>query len=172
VTSATGPFVGLRLRMTGTLRATVAGKFTASPDAKAILEGFDPANGRTIWSFDAGHAVGLISEQLQPPQTGTAEIVLRAPGGGYVDLDLRTGARHRIARTAPAWCRGPVFYHLAVPGRASALYVGQSSVYPCNGAGSRTSLPAHVPSFIQAGSTTDGMTAWSDTTGVLAAPVS
>jgi hypothetical protein len=169
---ATGPFVGLRLRMRGTLTATFAGKFTASRDATAILEGFDPANGRTIWSFDAGHALGLISEQLQPPQTGTAHIVLRAPGGGYVDLDLRTGAHHRIARSAPAWCRGPVFYHLAAPGQAPVPYVGQSSLYPCNGAGSRTPLPAHVPSFIQAAATTDGMTAWSDTTGVLAAPAS
>jgi PQQ-like domain len=175
--STPGRFVGLRLRMTGTLRATVTETLTPSRDATATLEGFDPANGRTIWSFDAGHSIGVITQKPQPPQTGAARIALRGPSGKYVDLDLRTGARHAVARTAPAWCRGSITYSEALPyrasgGRSSTTYVGEASLYPCNAAGSRTAIPAHVPSFVAAGSTTNGVVAWSDTTGVYAVPVS
>jgi hypothetical protein len=153
--------------MTGTIRATFTGTLTPSRDATATIEGFDPATGRTIWSFPAGHSAGLITMRLQPPQTGARRIVLRGPGGGYVDLGLRTGARHRIARTAPAWCRGTILYHLS-----TTAYVGQESRYPCDAAGSRTAIPLHVPPFVATGSTTDGIAAWSDSAGVRAAPVS
>ena len=36
----------------------------------------------------------------------------------------------------------------------------------------RTAIPAHIPPFVQVGSTTSGVVAWSDTTGVIAAPAS
>jgi PQQ-like domain len=52
-----GPSVGVRLRATGTISG-VPGKGAqpvASPDARAVLEGFDPRNGRTRWTFDVGH---------------------------------------------------------------------------------------------------------------------
>ena len=68
--ATTARFVGLRLRMTGTLTVTFTETFTPSRDATATLEGFDPASGRTIWTFDAGHSIGLLTFQLQPPQTG------------------------------------------------------------------------------------------------------
>jgi hypothetical protein len=171
--STPGRFVGLRLRMKGTLKATFKEIFTASPDATATLEGFDPANGRTLWSFDAGHSVGLITQQLQPPLTGAARILLRGRNGGYVALDLRTGARHAVARTTPAWCRGPITYSIGPPDpKGSTIYNGQSSLYPCNAAGARRAIPAHVPRFVATNSTTDGVVAWSDTKRVLAVPVS
>jgi hypothetical protein len=174
--STPGRFVGLRLRMTGTITVTFTETFTPSRDATATLEGFDPASGRTIWTFDAGHSIGLLSFQLQPPQTGATRIVLRTPSGNYVDLDLRTGARHAVARTTPAWCRGSITYPESVPYRTAGhrltVYVGQASVYPCDAGGSRTAIPAHVPSFIAVGSTTNGVVAWSDTTGVIAVPAS
>ena len=170
------PFVGLRLRMTGTIKATIKETFTASRDATATLEGFDPSNGRTIWTFNAGRSVGLITEQVQAPQPASGHIVLRAPSGGYVDLDLRTGARRAVARTVAAWCRGAVTYSQAVPYRTPAqpltMFVGEASLFPCNATGSRTAIPAHLPSFVAAISTTDGVVAWSDPTGVVAAPLS
>lgn len=166
------PFVGLRLRMSGPLRVTSTGTFTASRDAKVTLEGFDPATGRTRWSFAAGHSVGLITQQLQPLRTGVARILLRIPSGRYVELDLRTGARHAVARSVPAWCRAAITYRLDRVGGNRLLYVGDESLYPCDAAGARTAIPAHVPAFIERNSTTSGVVAWADTTGVQAAPVS
>jgi outer membrane protein assembly factor BamB len=172
--AASEPVVGLRLRMSGTLKVTFdALKFTASPDASATLEGFDLANGRTIWHFNAGRSVGLITQALQPPTTGTDRILLRGRSGGYVDLNLRTGARQRVARTTPAWCRSATFYRQAVPyvaaGHSLTKYVGQPSLFPCNATGRRLSVPARVPPIAGSiGARSNGFVAWSDNTGVIA----
>jgi hypothetical protein len=47
-TATARPPVGLRLRMTGTLKETFTAKVTASPAATVTIEGFDPASGRTL----------------------------------------------------------------------------------------------------------------------------
>jgi hypothetical protein len=167
--------VGLRLRMTGTIKATLTGKFSASSDATVAIEGFDPANGRTLWRFDAGRSVGLISQSLHSAQTGPERIVLRDRSGRYVDLDLRTGAHHRVAPTARGWCRGLILYRQAdpsAPGKTTT-YVGQGSLFPCLATGKRLPTPARASTLVgDIGATTLGVVAWSDTTGVIAAPAS
>jgi hypothetical protein len=170
------PAVGLRLRMTGTLKATFTEQFSASPDATVAIEGFDPATGRTLWHFNAGRSIGLISQSLHTAQTGPERIVLRDRRGGYLELDLRTGARHRVAPTARGWCRGAIFYRQAVPylaagGRKITQYVGQGSLFPCLATGKRLPTPARASTLVRdIGATTRGVAAWSDTTGVIAAP--
>ncbi|NNN22489.1 MAG: hypothetical protein HKL80_10885, partial [Acidimicrobiales bacterium] len=56
--NATAPTIGVRTRETGTATANLKTyKFTVSSDASVVIEGFDLATGKTLWSFDAGHDV-------------------------------------------------------------------------------------------------------------------
>ena len=167
--------VGVRLRMAGTAKATFAGHVSLSPGATATIEGFDPATGRTIWRFEAGHAVGLLTQTFHAAQTGVERLVLRDQGGSYVDLDLRTGVRHRVDRTARGWCRGEIVYHQAIPYDTShgpvTKYVGQGSLFPCVATGARLPTPPRAGAVAAAiGAKANGIVAWSDTGGVIAVP--
>jgi hypothetical protein len=163
--------------MTGTLKETVTAKLTASPTATVTIEGFDPASGRTLWRFAAGRSVGLISQAVHTAQTGLERIILHDRAGGYVDLDLRTGAHRAVAATARGWCRGAIIYHQAVPyqapGRKITMYIGQGSLFPCLATGTRLPTPARAsPLVAEIGATANGVVAWADTTGVIAVPAS
>jgi hypothetical protein len=167
--------VGLRLRMSGTLKVTYAGMFTPSADAKATIEGFNLANGRTKWRFDAGRSVGLITESLQSPQLGPETIVIQDLAGRYVDLNLRTGAHHRVSRSIRGWCRSAVNYPQAVPYVSAkhtySTYIGQGALFPCDATGARVRIPKTVPPLVgEIGATSDGLVAWSDHAGLMAVP--
>ena len=175
--SKSRPAIGLRLRMTGTLKATVTAKVSASPNATVALGGFDLATGRTIWHFNAGRSIGLIAQTLHSAQTGRERIVLRDRTGRYMDLDLRTGARHRVAPTARGWCRGAMIDRQTVPyataGQRITTYIGQGSLFPCAANGTRLPIPARASALVaDIGATTHGVVAWSDTSGVIAVPAS
>jgi hypothetical protein len=50
-------------------------------------------------------------------------------------------------------------------------YIGQYGLYPCTSASARLPTPKHVPAFVAAiDATADGLLAWSDSTGITAAP--
>jgi outer membrane protein assembly factor BamB len=171
------PTVGVRLRMAGTLGVTIGSsfKFSVSRDANVVVQGFDLRTGRTLWSFDAARSVGLIDQTLLPPQSGANSIILRDKTGTYMDLNLRTGARHGISAAAPGWCRGSILYKQAVPYQAAnhtiTTYVGQLSLFPCLATSKRLETPRQAPTFVGAiGAKADGLVAWSDTTGVIAVP--
>ena len=132
-------------------------------------------------SFDAGHSVGLITQTLQPPQTGLNTILVRSRTGRFVDLDLLTGAQHTASASSHGWCRSAITYEQAVPYQGGggggtpvvtiSTYVGEQSLFPCLATGKRLPTPARVPSLVdRIGATTDGIVAWSDTTGVNAVP--
>ena len=167
--------IGLRLRMRGTLTSKSVGSFSTSPNTIVTLEGFALATGRTLWRFNAGRAVALIAPTTPLPQTTVDRIILRARAGDYVELDLRTGARRHVASTTRAWCRGFVTYRETVPyqtaGRTITKYIGQGSLFPCLATGARLQTPTRVPAIVAAiGASAEGVVAWSDKTGVTAAP--
>jgi outer membrane protein assembly factor BamB len=176
------PTVGVALREVGILNVTISPlKFATSAGANVTIEGFDLGTGKTRWSFDAGHSVGLIAGTLQPPQTGASSILVRTRARRFVDLDLRTGAERKASASSRGWCRSPIIYPQAVPYQGGGsggspvhtitTYVGQQSLYPCLATGTRLPTPARAPTFVaELGATAGGVVAWSDKTGVTAVP--
>ncbi len=85
-------------------------------------------------------------------------------------------SKGRSTGTPTPWCRKVVTYHQDAgydTGAGEAhTYIGQYGLRPC-AAGSQRALavPAAVPSFVGGiGASDAGLVAWSDTTGVFAAP--
>jgi outer membrane protein assembly factor BamB len=173
-----GPSVGVRLREVGTIsgRTSGAGLPTPSRGARAIVEGFDPADGRRRWTFDAGRSPGLITFASLPPQVGTNTVVVRDRTGRLAALNLVDGSHRHVSAHVSGWCNAPIFYKLNVPYQAGggiriSDYVGAFARFPCAVAGGRKPTPSRVPAFVGAiGAQADGLIAWSDTRGFFAAP--
>jgi hypothetical protein len=169
-----GPTVGLRTRSVGTVKGSFNGLPVASRSTRVTLEGFDPATGRTIWRFAAGHDPGLITQKLLPPRLDTKSIALPNGRRGTVALDLLHGNHHAIAPSTAAWCRIPILYkqrsaYPAGNGAKLTTYIGQFALYPCSAQGRRRKTPTVVPSFVTAiGAHSNGLIAWTDTKGVVA----
>jgi PQQ-like domain len=174
-----GPTIGVRLRATGTVSG-VPGSGTlpvASPDARAMLEGFDPSSGRTRWTFDAGHDPALLTQARLPPLVASSTIAVRARGR-FAALDLASGRRRRLDPSARAWCTTITRYkeHTAYQpavGPPSATYVGQYALFPCRPDFRRLPAPRRAPAFLaDLVAHAAGLVAWSDTGGIVAVPAS
>jgi hypothetical protein len=176
---AGGETVGLRLVERGDLsfsRAHPTARGVVSTDARAVIEGFSPASGRTLWRFDAGRNSGLIDGRLIPAQTGAHTVILAGAGGRLIALDLAGGARRGVPDTARGWCRKTIVYrqkqgYAVEPGTADT-YIGQYALSWCS-ARSQQPLapPPAVPAFVgDIGARNAGVVAWSDSAGVIAAP--
>lgn len=168
---ASGPSVGIRMLARGTVSFSTGGGIPkVSHDASATLQGFDPATGRTIWSFAAGRDVQLMSDEGVPPLLGKDVIALRSPSGRIVGLDLARGKTSTVLAHRAAWCETTIRYrlsHAQYYAGKSGVYVGQSALHPCTADGRHAAIPARPPSFVGAiGSHTAGMTAWSDAAAV------
>jgi hypothetical protein len=166
------PTVALRLLAKGTLSGPANAIPRVSATATATLQGFEPATGRTLWTFAAGHNPGLILGTSPPPRLSQETIAVRNNSGALESLNLRTGVRHGIAHSAAAWCSRFIQYRLTIgyPGVTSGVihdHIGQYAAIPCTPAGRRTKRPTLVPQFV--GAATSGLVVWSDTHGVFAA---
>jgi outer membrane protein assembly factor BamB len=170
------PLIGLRLRVRGTLVHRLEGTpITLSPDFDTTLEAFSLATGKTAWHYDLGHTATLVWASPAPPQTSADRLVLPAADGGYDELDLATGAHHRVARSVTAWCRQTIEYRQAEgwssDGHMQYDYDGQDSLYACNATGKRIDPPARVPSYVASiGANARGMVAWSDSHLLIGVP--
>jgi hypothetical protein len=148
-----------------------------SRDARAVLQGFSPASGLTLWSFDAGRNVGLIRGTLNPPLIDATTIAIRDLHGRLRALDLEHGTRRFLPSDTVGWCRAPIFYRqnlgYEIDGTKITDYVGQESLFPCAAAtGDRVVAPAGPPAFLgDIGARSGDLIVWSDTSGVRAAPV-
>jgi hypothetical protein len=166
------PTIGARLIETGTANATVGGSLSYSRNATAKLQGFNPATGKTIWSFDARHDMHLVGGGGLP-QIGQASIVLKT-GSSETALNLSTGATRRVQANAHAWCERILTFKLKDAqyyGGKTGTYVGQYGLYPCTVNGLASTIPASVPSFIrEEGASADGLTAWTTPNAVYAKP--
>jgi PQQ-like domain len=175
-----GPRVGLRLVETGTVSFAKSGppNPVVSHRARVTIQGFSPARGRTIWSFDAGRNVGLMTQLLIPAQVGPNTIVLRDRRGRPVALDLAKGSSRAVPGTAQGWCSKPIQYRQAIgyeTGDSPLVhdYVGQFALFRCTASTQhRVPVPSRVQAFLAAiGTRSAGLIAWSDTSGVIARPV-
>jgi outer membrane protein assembly factor BamB len=172
-----GTSVGVRMRASGTISGDPSGNGlpVASPDARAVLEGFDPSSGRTRWTFDAGHDPGLLTQTRLPPQIAASTIALRA-GGRFVALDLANGRRRPLGPSARAWCMKITQYKEHTPYQPSGgppvtSYLGEYALFPCRPDARRLPTPRRAPAFVgDVGARAAGLVAWSDTSGVLASP--
>jgi hypothetical protein len=159
-------------------RLTVTGKLPPapklSPGGDVVVEGFNLATGKTLWSYDAGADASLASFQ-PPPLLGAYAVALPAPSGGMTAVNLATGARRPVSPATPAWCQPLVTYH-AQPefslggGVTSDTHVGQSALEPCQASGHSAAVPPAVPGFV--GAAAGGFTVWSEPSAVVAAPTS
>lgn len=169
------PTTGLRLRATGTARSSQSSvTLSLSPGANVVLEGFDLATGKTLWSYDAG-SDGAIFTQT-PPLLGPHLVALPASGGGTVAVNLATGAHSPVPPGAVGWCRSLITYKTQVGypipnGQPDYERIGQEAIKPCQAAlGSSSATPQTVPGFV--GTVVGGLTVWSESSRVAAAPTS
>ena len=171
-TSFASVSVGVRVIETGTVSGGANLKTTVSPNATITIQGFDPATGKTDWSYNAGHAVNLIMAGALP-LIGENSLVLHLTSGEVV-LNLRTGTTTRINPSARAWCAHTITYKLSQSQYfhgGSGGYVGQEALYPCTLNGATSPIPATIPSFIsERGANADGVVAWTEAGGVYARP--
>lgn len=172
---STGPNVGIRIRATGTLSGNPGGGLpTVSPGATAILEGFTPATGRTLWSFDIGSDLSLIAQTRLPPRLASTTLILTGRSGTPVVLNLANGTQTAPPHGGTAWCQSVTTYHENVPyqagnGQSISQYVGDYALFPCDGQEHPVATPTSVPSFV--GPQVGGLVAWSEASQVAAAPV-
>ena len=174
------PTTGIRLRATGLLtgRTDSSKPPVGTAATRVSIEGFEPATGRTNWTFDAGQDNKLILQTLLPPQTGPTTIVLHGADGHTVALDLTTGARRRASAHTVGWCRRTTPYKQSVPyqprkGLKITEYIGQDGVVACSPSGRRVRPPSAAPSFLaQVGAESGGLIALSDKSGITAIPTS
>jgi len=158
--------VGVRLRETGTLTFRGGGgNGIVAPGDDVTIEGFDPATGNTLWTFDAGDDAGLIAATEVPPQTRATVVVL--PNAKVIPnlVDLISG--HAMPATGPveAWCEPlTTTYDLGSLGQ----YTAAAASFACDAEGHRIRTPGRIPSFV--GPSIRGVTAWSDVNQVVAAP--
>ncbi len=165
------PTLGVRLRMTGTGTLADSGE-TASPGATVIVEGFDLATGKTVWSFDDGHDAALI-ESSSPPQADDATVILPGAHGTPTQVDLSTGAQSPVPVAMVAWCTASTTYYEPTPfrpGNGTSIhdYIGNSATFPCDASSHPVAVPSQVPDF--AATTIGGTAAWSEVNEVVAAP--
>jgi outer membrane protein assembly factor BamB len=176
-TEAAGPTVGVLLHESGTASGSPTGAAlpTVSQNARVSLLGFDPATGRILWRFAAGHDRDLLGLRRLPPQIAANTVVLADARGGLITLNLANGARAATTPSRRAWCRAPLTYTESVPytannGLSTTHYIGQFGLYPCTTTAVRRPQPTRIPNFVGAiGAEADGLVAWSDSTGVTAA---
>lgn len=117
---------------------------TTTSGLSVVIEGFDPASGRTRWSHDLGAARAMVGDGVVPIASDTQSVVRIA--GVYRVLDLRTGATS--AASAPAyWCLDDRTFH-AVPQAPTEYRVGEV-VSACRADGAKTTaVPATAPDAV------------------------
>ena len=167
------PGTGLRLRATGTARSSLSSTTPSlSPGADVVVEGFDLATGKTLWSYDAGRDGPLLTQT--PPRLGSYMVALPAPSGGTVALNLATGAHRPLLPGAVGWCQSVIIYKTQVGwdtnGKIQYARLGQQAIKPCRVSGTPVAIPQTVPGFV--GTVVGGLTVWSESSEVAAAPTS
>jgi PQQ-like domain len=171
------PTIGVRLRATGTASVSLSSlRLHLSPDADVVVEGFDLTTGKTLWSYNAGSDGHLVYQM--PPLLGPHVVVLPAPGGGKVALDLATGAHRPVAPRSSGgvgWCGSTITYRTQVGypssnGKLTYRRLGQAAIKPCKASGASAATPQTAPGFV--GTVVGGLTVWSESSEVAAAPTS
>ena len=163
------PTMGLRLRVTGTATYSLSETPKLSAGGDVVIEGFNLATGKTMWSYDAG-GDGALLEDL-PPVIGNEVVALPVSSHEAVALNLTTGKHKLISPETPGWCGSGTTYTTKIgysDGHGGTSYErpASSGYQPCDTLGTTISEPATLPSFV--GITVDGLTVTSDSSEVAA----
>lgn len=163
---------GVRLRVTGTVSSTQSDPTPKlSPGGDVVIEGFNLATGKTLWSYDAGADGGLLNGS--PPIVGPQVVAVPTPSGEIAALDLTTGKHRLISAGTSGWCTSGTTYKTKVgypDGQGGTTYDRSafSGYAPCDTSG------ADIPNSTAPNSawiTVDGLTVTSDSSEVAAVPV-
>lgn len=133
-------------------------------------EGFDPATGKTRWSWRAGPVRGLVADDGSVLQVDDTSFTVRNRTGSHL-LDLDKGVRPRSEAPTTGWCGSRGFIRPAQPpadGEERGYGVFRET--PCEVGGRPVRLPATTPDF--AGARSGNVFAWADGSGVHAVFVS
>jgi outer membrane protein assembly factor BamB len=129
-------------------------------DVNVTVEGFDPATGRTRWSWQAGSVRGLAidyGDDHSVIRLDDTTYLVKAPAGTVL-LDLDSGPRQVGGPLPTGWCFGET---AATPKQTGYSYYWEgplTRLSPCDAAGKETKLPANTPAF--AGARTGDIFAW------------
>jgi outer membrane protein assembly factor BamB len=168
---AGAPSVGVRFRESGTVTATrQRPKPVASRGAKVVVEGFDPHTGRTLWTFDAGREIGLLSRTYEAPQLDATTVVLRDERQRRFAVDLSTGSKRSVPPSTRGWCRESTRYTSRRTGGSPVTWAGRDALFPCTVAGRRSSV-GRAPAFVgEIGARVGSLVVWSERSAVVGAP--
>ena len=171
--TSAGARVGLRLRATGLVRwSRRTLKPVVAANARGVLEGFDPVSGKTLWSFDVTRTPDLLA--MQPVASGPqGQISVTDPTGATVLLDLETGKTRALTAGTTLACTTQTQYRTKVAYRtrlgSTHRHLGQPAVFACTSRGTRAAGPPPGTTSVTVGGSQ--LAAWSDSTGVYAAPL-
>ena len=164
--------MGVRLRVTGTASTTQSDSTPKlSPGGDVVIEGFNLATGKTLWSYDAGADGDILDNS--PPILGPEVVAVPTPSGEIAALNLNTGKHKLVSAGTSGWCTSGTTYKTKVSypdGQGGTTYDRSafSGYEPCDASGAN--IPnSTVPNF--AGITVDGLTVTSDSSEVAAVPV-
>jgi len=170
-----GPLVGVRVRASGrvTVRFRTERSVRRSPDVRVALEGFDLANGRTLWSVDLARTAD-VALQSAAPVGAHHDVVLRDAEGDAVLVDLETGRTSPVRSQTRVACQRDTSYRVALAYRTARgsthHYSGQPALFSCAADGHRISgAPPNAARVALGGGE---LSVWTDVTGVYAAGVS
>jgi hypothetical protein len=141
-------------------------------NARGVIEGFVPATGKTLWTFDVTKTPDLLA--MQPVARGArGQISVTDAKGRAVLLDLETGKSRALPTGATLACSALTTYRTKVAyptGRRNVhRHLGQPAVFPCTAQGTRADGPPPGTTWVAVGGSR--LAAWSDSTGVYAAPL-
>lgn len=129
-----------------------------SLDGEVTVEGYDPASGETVWSWEAGHAPGLIFSHESVRRLDTTTYLVTTDEGQVI-LDIATGDRQVSEEPLPSWCSERRDYSpaLKMEGKHTNDLV-VTEWWPCHADGTALEQPMTVPEF--AGARAGDVFAW------------
>ncbi len=165
--NAAAPTIGVRTREQGIATANLTtNKFTISSDASVVIEGFDLASGKTLWSFNAGHDVPMMTYAVLASYSAENVVLVPDAAGHLILLNLTNGSTSVAPSGQVMWCQSVKLYNLNQGGK-SISYTKDPTTYPCDTSGNVISVPSHVPAFI--GANYNGIVAFSKSKEIVAA---
>jgi outer membrane protein assembly factor BamB len=137
------------------VRCRFTGRYRSAPRAtsadptligySAVIEGFDPATGKTRWQIAAGPARSLLSLQgTSLVRVDSHTVIIPDAQGGPIVVDAFAGRSSRPATGLTGWCDRPNKYPFAVAWAGIKHRWGVDLSVPCTAAGKDLAVPLEI----------------------------